>query len=111
MEILDNMPHDRIYIDPKTGLFSSQVEIQITTDLSKAQEIDLKEVQTPITDSLVSEFIKHYQSLPEADHIKPTQRLKMSGVIKRIQDIWDDFRFRDKINSNIFAPTAALYLF
>ena len=32
-------------------------------------------------------------------------------MIKRAKDLWDDYRHRDQIESNIFAPTAALYMF
>ena len=107
MEILDNMPHDRLYKD-KEGKFSTQAEIHINNE---GGEEKLKEVQMPISDQLVKEYIKHFESMMPADHIKATQRLQVSGMIKRIKDIYDDYRFRDKMNDNVFAPTAALYLF
>lgn len=71
----------------------------------------LKEVRSPVEDRLVKEFLEHYHSMLPADHIKATQRLQVSGIIKRIKDVMDDYRYREAMNSNIYAPTAALYLF
>ena len=73
MEILDNMPHDRIYLDSE-GKFESQAEVEINTNVSTGEE-NLKEHRMPITDSLLLEFIEHHESMPEADHIKATSRI------------------------------------
>lgn len=35
----------------------------------------------------------------------------MTNMIKRVKNFWDDQRHGQAINSNIFAPTAALHLF
>ena len=109
MEILDNMPHDRLYRD-ESGEFTTQAMVNIHTDLKSGEET-LEEVREPIDDQLVKDFLRHLESMPQVDHISATQRLQVSGIIKRIKDVYDDYWHRDKINNNIYAPTAALYLF
>ena len=49
--------------------------------------------------------------MPPDDHVSVSTRMRMSGAIKRVKDIWDGYRYRESIQSNIFAPTAAVYLF
>ena len=61
MEILDNMPHDRLYAD-ETGKFLSQAVVEMSEE--QGQEI-LKEFQLPVSkikDPYTLEFIKHYES-------------------------------------------------
>lgn len=48
MEILDNMPHDRIYKNSQ-GDFDTQAEVLITTDPNTGKET-LEEVRTQISD-------------------------------------------------------------
>ena len=72
---------------------------------------ELEEVREPIEDQVIKEFLMYLESMPDIDHISATQRLQVSGVIKRIKDLYDDFWHRDKLSSNIYAPTAALYMF
>ena len=83
--------------------------IEISEDKDGNEE--LNEVREDISDALVKDFIKYLDSMPEKDHIMVNKKMNAGGVIKRLSDFWDDFRHRDKINSNIFAPTAALYMF
>ena len=109
MEILDNMPHDRLYKDGKSDDFTHQAMIQISQDQNGDET--LEELREPISDQLVLDFLEHLKTMPPDDHVSATHRLQFSGVIKRIKDVYDDYRYSDKINSNVFAPTAALYLF
>lgn len=65
MEILDNMPHDRIYRDDPNdphSLFTRQAEVNISED-PDGNEV-LSESQAPISDPLIEEFLKHYGSMP-----------------------------------------------
>jgi hypothetical protein len=71
MEILDNMPHDRLYKSNHSTTFDSQAEIIIKYD-ENGKETSLEEVKTPISDRLVKEFLKHYETMLPADHIKAT---------------------------------------
>ena len=71
----------------------------------------LNEVRQDIDDDLVLEFIKHLESMPQKDHIMVNKKMQVSGMIKRMKDFWEDYRHHDAINNNIFAPTAALYMF
>lgn len=108
MEILDNMPHDRLFFDGER--YSTQSVIQIETN-KKGEEIKIEELREPVNDRLVLDFLKYLETMPKEDHISATKKLKVSGIIKRIKDLWDDFRHRDDITSNIFAPTAAIFMF
>ena len=49
--------------------------------------------------------------MPPQDHISAKHKTQFTGVIKRIKDIYDDYRFSTQIQSNVYAPTAALQLF
>lgn len=49
--------------------------------------------------------------MPEQDHIAATQKVKISGMLKRMKDMWDAYRFHDEIHSNVFAPTSTLKMF
>lgn len=45
------------------------------------------------------------------DKISAQNKMKVQGYIKRVYDMIYENRFRDQINSNIFAPTSAIYMF
>ena len=62
MEILDNMPHDRLYRD-ENGDLTTQAMINIQTDPKSGEEM-LEEVREPIDDQLVKDFLKHLDSMP-----------------------------------------------
>ena len=117
MEILDNMPHDRLFADevPRDGSrikYTKQSMIEIS-ESENGKEV-LKELKVPIDehkDPLVHDFVRYLESIPEADHIQATSRLQVSGVIKQMKDMWSEYRYKDSIKSNIFAPTAAIFLF
>jgi hypothetical protein len=57
------------------------------------------------------DFLKYLNSMPQGDHISVNNRMQATGVLKQIKDLWSDYRYKDQINSNIFAPTAAIHLF
>ena len=81
MEILDNMPHDRLFADevPKDGSrikFTKQSMIEIS-ESETGKEI-LRELQVPIEehkDPLVQDFVKYLESIPDADHIQATGKM------------------------------------
>ena len=104
MEILDNMPHDRLYLDKsgEIGLCS-----QVTVTKHKEKE-SFQEQKIPITDDLIKQFISIYTS-QDQNNVSFTQRLRTEGIIKRL---YDTLRLtpRDEQQS-IFAPTGALQLF
>ena len=61
MEILDNMPHDRLYAD-ESGKFQTQAVVEMT---EKHGEEILSEFKLPVNqikDPYTLEFIKHYES-------------------------------------------------
>ena len=72
----------------------------------------LEEILEPIGDDpLITEFLHLLSTLPPPDHVTLTNRMQFGGVVKRLKDMWDDIRYRREIESNIFAPTAAIKLF
>jgi hypothetical protein len=73
MEILDNMPHDRLYRDPKTAEFAHQAMIKIGKDGNG--EETLEEIREPITDQLALDFLEHLESMPVDDHVSATHRI------------------------------------
>ena len=86
------MPHDRLFSDGEK--FSTQSMIQI--DNQDGVET-LKEFQEPITDPLVKDFLKHLESMPQEDHITAHSKMQISGMIKRMKDMWDDYRYKDQM--------------
>ena len=105
MEILDNMPHDRLY--KENGKLAYQSVVTTSEDGSQA----ISEEKAPITDKLCKEFVRLYESMPPGDHVSAKHKAQFTGIIKRLKDIYDDYRFADQIDSNVYAPTAALDLF
>lgn len=115
MEILDNMPHDRLYIDKDTA-GTSEFEYQLQSIIELSQDAEgneiLKEILEPVgSDPLIIEFLQLLKSMPAPDHVTLNNKLQFGGFIKRIKDVFDDYRWRSEIESNIFAPTATLNLF
>lgn len=61
LEVLDNMPHDRLYFDKKSGELTSMSSIKITRD-SEGKEISLNETQLSIEDEMCKLFVDLYKS-------------------------------------------------
>mmetsp|Transcript_13853 Transcript_13853/g.23626 ORF Transcript_13853/g.23626 Transcript_13853/m.23626 type:complete len:325 (+) Transcript_13853:229-1203(+) len=110
LEILDNMPHDRLYMNKETGRFDQQAVISMERDGETTEE-RLSESRVDISDALTLEFLKLYESMPQLDHIALTHKIKFSGVIKRLKDLIDQVRFKEAMVNNVYAPTATLGLF
>lgn len=91
MEILDNMPHDRVYLED--GEITKQAMIEISED-KNGNEV-LNEVREDIDDVLILEFMKHLESMPQKDHIMVNKKMQVAGMIKRIKDFWEDYRHHD----------------
>lgn len=49
--------------------------------------------------------------MPKQDHITATNRVKSAGVLKRIMDIFNAYKYKEEMTNNIFAPTRTLELF
>lgn len=64
MEILDNMPHDRLFSDGDQ--FTKQAMIHI--DNQDGNEV-LRETHELIDDPLVKDFLKYLETMPDEDHI------------------------------------------
>ena len=57
----------------------------------------MKEFKEPISDPLVKDFLKYLESMPEDDHITAHSKMQISGIIKRVKDLWDDYRHKEAI--------------
>lgn len=86
LEVLDNMPHDRLWFDHSTGKLTEQTVVRIKKD-SEGNEIGLEESKTPIDDPMCKLFVDIYESMPDMDHIAANKVLKNEGFFKRLQDI------------------------
>ena len=60
LEVLDNMPHDRLYFDEKTGDLTSMCQVTITQDL-EGKEL-LSESKVPIADDMCKLFADLYKT-------------------------------------------------
>lgn len=83
MEVLDNMPHDRLYLNEK-GEFYQMATIKVTRN----GEEHLEEIKTDITDPFCKEFVELYESMPRRDHIAANKVVQTEGIFKRIQEMF-----------------------
>lgn len=97
MEILDNMPHDRLYTESFSNSENGDPSVfshYSTVDLSyKAKEEFLEEKLVSLKDNpdaLISLFLRLQKSLPELDSIQAKKRLASEGLAKRIIDLFRD---------------------
>lgn len=126
LEILDNMPHDRLYTAGSQGLKQSQEMlshasvVNIDSKLIGQKEESVTERLVPIQDlkdPLINLFLQIWNNMPEMDHITANKRLKSQGILKRLADGLFSISGRggsqskDTNENNVFAPTAALCLF
>jgi len=51
LEVLDNMPHDRLYFDQKSGELTQMSMIEVKRD-AEGKEIGLEDIKVPIDDEL-----------------------------------------------------------
>ncbi|EGR27457.1 hypothetical protein IMG5_195690 [Ichthyophthirius multifiliis] len=89
LEVLDNMPHDRVY----EGKYESLVQFS-----DQFGNENLKEIQQEIKDDLIKEIMEYYNSLPEIDHIE--EKKYSYSFLQNIINIY----YRQK-RENVFVPT------
>ena len=85
-EILDNMPHDRLYAEShqvkggREDIYTHVSTIELIQDLVNSEKRDQYiEHLTPIddiNDDLINLFLRVQKSMPELDHISANKRLK-----------------------------------
>lgn len=107
MEILDNMPHDRLYRDYEGLDFPWTRQAVVDTN----QEGKFYEKQTEITDKWCKLWVDINSRLPKMDSIAINKELKRQGMIERLIHSWKNLTGRRTSNKNIFIPTGALMLF
>ena len=119
LEILDNMPHDRLHTAQSLGegsdsaTFTHASVVQRSYDEKKSEL--LSEVNLPIDeirDPLIDKFLEIWNAQPELDHVTANKRLKDQGVILKIGQALNNMLTRSKVTNrnNIFAPTGAIRL-
>jgi len=122
LEILDNMPHDRLFTTSRQSFqkeafnFASVVDIDNSLIGRKDEKISERFVPiNTLNDPLINLFLEVWNTVPEMDHITANKRLKSQGILKRLVDglssLTKKNSSQDTLENNIFAPTAALCLF
>ena len=76
-EVLDNMPHDRLYKSPGSS----------TWDLQTLVTEDLQEVTEPITDRWCQMYVDLERSMPAHDHISSRKVLDREGILSRLSSL------------------------
>lgn len=100
MEILDNMPHDRLWkMDPRAPSWTHQTMINE----------QMEEERVPIEDAWCQKYVSLEKSMPGHDHISSTRALKREGIVQRFSDLF--FPKSEDARDNIFIPTTTLMLF
>ena len=95
MEILDNMPHDRLYTEShqvpdsqETQLLNYLSTIEMSHD-GKQEHLEEKIVKLQDhPDPLIKLFLKLRKTMPEMDSITAQKRLASEGSLKRMIDIF-----------------------
>jgi hypothetical protein len=105
LEVLDNMPHDRLYFEG--GRLTKQAVVSVKRD-AEGREEDHEERKEVISDELCRQFVELYENMPSMDHISASKVLKSEGFFKRLQEVVRSYT--SQVPDNIFAPTASLRL-
>ncbi|KAL4445616.1 hypothetical protein ABPG74_006167 [Tetrahymena malaccensis] len=101
LEVLDNMPHDRIYKkkNAQEDIWEKQALVEFTDEFGNE---GLKEVLTDIKDPLIQEFINILKTVPTLDHIEEEKNIQ-GGIIQNVIR-WLFKQPKD----NMFIPTFCL---
>lgn len=96
MEILDNMPHDRLYKDSEDirepWKYQTIVK-QIQKNKGGLANIDTNDViyeeeKQPIDDQYCQLFVELQKSMPEMDNISVVKELERQGWVNRAVESW-----------------------
>lgn len=106
LEVLDNMPHDRVYksslaaaAKQSSDEWTEQAQVEFSDE--SANE-NLTETRRPISDPLIKEFLALKASQPQIDHIEDEKKLE-GGLIQNLLR-----RFFKQPDDNMFIPTICL---
>jgi len=93
LEILDNMPHDRLFTTNRKSVLSEALTYASVVDLENTpigrKDENPSEKFVPIdtlNDPLINLFLEVWNTVPEMDHITANKRLKSQGILKRLVD-------------------------
>lgn len=93
LEILDNMPHDRLFTANRKNMsnealtFASVIDLE-NTPIGRTDE-NPSERFVPIdtlNDPLINLFLEVWNTMPKMDHIIANKRIKSQGILKRLVD-------------------------
>ena len=98
-EVLDNMPHDRVYYSDSDKEWKYETWVEFD---DKDGEVNLREKRMPIADSLIREAVDLLNSMPEKDEVeeKSDRKQVLAKIVKWIYKTQDE--------KNIFLPTCSL---
>jgi hypothetical protein len=98
LEVLDNLPHDRVYKD-SSGRWAYQAQVQ-------EQDGELVEVKTPISDPVIRSCVEILEKLPEKTAREQDEE-HQEGFVYNLFKYFNSLKASD----NIFLPTGLHLLF
>lgn len=102
LEVLDNMPHDRIYYSDENKAWAYETWVNATVDAQGKETYE--EIKRPIADPLIKELIEIYTTMPNKEYYEDME--KKGGIAERIVN----WMYRPKDSKNLFIPTACLQM-
>ena len=117
LEILDNMPHDRLVTGQSVGHKSNSfthASVVLRNSIYPEELVEQFTAITEIDDELINLFLAIFESQPIMDHVQANKRLKSQGLLLRLVDSLNAIlqpKQQFTTYNNIFAPTATLKLF
>ncbi|CAI2371507.1 unnamed protein product [Moneuplotes crassus] len=110
MEILDNMPHDRLYKESED--VKEPWKYQTTVELNKeGGEEFLQENIEEINDEWCQLYLDLHSRIPKMDNIDLAKEMDKLGIFPKLSDMWRSLTGRRPLKDNIFIPTETLRLF
>lgn len=109
MEILDNMPHDRLYKDSSNPIDPWTHQTRVSMHSEEGEEV-YEEVYEEINDEWCQLYLDLQARIPPMDHISIAKEIDREGIIPRIMNSWRNF-IGTNSQQTIFIPTATLQLF
>ena len=72
LEVLDNLPHDRLYFSSDKARLTHQAAVKVVRDEDRETLADVRE---PLADPLCQLFAELHASMPAKDHVSATRAL------------------------------------
>ena len=99
LEVLDNMPHDRVYFSDEKKQWFYETMVEFDDDIGLT---NLREKKVPINDYLIKEAVEYYIDFSKKQDFDEIN--KKAGFVENLIKSW----YKIKDEKNVFLPTGCL---